>query len=198
MLASSCVWISSYLFQRILPKTLKKRKKSSNSFAPDGPVFTFLIKTSRDLAAYLPKSDKRIKSIDKWTKNIKRDYERELREVIQVDQLRIGNFRNKLSYYHSLLTHEPYYTENGSGYSFKDAQSVYSLALLDFTAMPSFEQAPKCHGSLENYLCAAKDQLLKPRQNEQRHALAFPESCEELRWFALPQHIQFADNSVTV
>jgi hypothetical protein len=89
-------------------------------------ILGFLAKTIRGLSEYLPINGKAIKSK-------KRHYGWEFLGTIQTDQLRIGNFPNKLSYYHSSVTHEPYNTENGSGYSLKDAQSVYSIALLKAT-----------------------------------------------------------------
>ncbi|MEH6910530.1 MAG: aminotransferase class V-fold PLP-dependent enzyme [Oceanicoccus sp.] len=88
----------------------------------------------------------------------------------------------------------PYYcfdTTTGSWrYQNSSNQLTENMSHLNFTAIPNEKPASVYQGSLETHLFAAKGQLLKCRQGEQRHTLALPKSSEELRWFALPQHIE--------
>jgi len=107
------IWFLNICNKRVTPRITKRLSR-------------FLLNTIRGFTASSPRSSK-------TTKSKKRQYGRKFSSTISVNQLRIGNFPNKLSYYQSLLTHEPYVTENGSGYSLKYAQSVYSFALLKAT-----------------------------------------------------------------
>jgi hypothetical protein len=87
-------------------------------------------KTIRGLYAYLPGNGK--------VKKIKRNnYDGILSRTIPFQQFRMGNFPNKLYYYHSLITHEPYYIPEkglkGLSNSPEHAQRVFSFVLLKAT-----------------------------------------------------------------
>jgi len=60
-------------------------------------------------------------------------YKKRLEKELSFTKLRKGDFNKKLFYYHSIVTHEPYITESGAGYSLEHAKAVFKYILLDAT-----------------------------------------------------------------
>ncbi len=92
----------------------------------------------------------------------------------------------------------PYYCfDNTSGswrYQNNSSQLSENLTQLNFTHLSATDISEEPNILLAYYLTEGKEQLLKPRQHEPRHALDFPDRCEALRWFALPQQIEINDS----
>ncbi|WP_240554812.1 hypothetical protein [Oceanicoccus sagamiensis] len=93
----------------------------------------------------------------------------------------------------------PYYCfDNHTGsWRYQNSQNrlTENVSQLDFSTIASVDSTASQPIALEDYLAAGKEQLLKPRQNEQRYDLDLPASCEPLRWFTLPQHIEIDQSS---
>jgi len=58
-------------------------------------------------------------------------YKKRLEKEISITKLRKSDFKKKLFYFHSIVTHEPYITESGAGYSHEHAKAVFKYILLD-------------------------------------------------------------------